>query len=48
MNAAAGGSAENVTEAAALSRMQDALNEGGVEGFMAVAQEYGIPTTNDE
>jgi len=48
MNAAAGGSAENVTEAAALSRMQDALNEGGVEGFLAVAQEYGIPTTNDE
>lgn len=48
MNAAAGGSAENVTEAAALSRMQDALNEGGVEGFMAVAQEYGIPTTNNE
>lgn len=48
MNAAAGGSAENVTEAAALSRMQDALNEGGLEGFMAVAQEYGIPTTNDE
>jgi len=48
MNAAAGGRAENVTEAAALSRMQDALNEGGVEGFMAVAQEYGIPTTNDE
>jgi len=48
MNAAAGGRAENVTEAEALSRMQDALNEGGVEGFMAVAQEYGIPTTNDE
>lgn len=48
MNAAAGGAAENVTEAAALSRMQDALNEGGIEGFMAVAQEYGIPVSNDD
>lgn len=48
MNAAAGGTAENVTEAAALSRMTDALNEGGVEAMLAVAQEYGIPTTSDE
>ena len=48
MAAAAGGSAENVTEAAALSRMEDALNEGGVDAMLAVAQEYGIPTTSDE
>lgn len=48
MAAAAGGMAENVTEAAALSRMEDALKEGGVEALLSVAQEYGIPTTNDE
>ncbi len=48
MNAAAGGTAENVTEAAALSRMQDALNEGGMDAMLAVAQEYGIPTASDE
>lgn len=48
MNAAAGGAAENTTEAAALSRMQEALNEGGVEAFTAVAQEFGIPVNNDE
>ena len=48
MAAAAGGSAENVTEAAALSRMEDALNEGGVDAMLAVAQEYGIPTASDE
>ena len=45
---AAGGAAENTTEAAALSRMQEALNEGGVEAFTAVAQEFGIPVNNDE
>jgi len=48
MAAAAGGMAENVTEAAALSRMEDALKEGGVEALLSVAQEYGIPTTNEE
>ena len=46
--AAAGGSAENVTEAAALSRMEEALAEGGVDAMLAVAQEYGIPTASDE
>jgi len=48
MAAAAGGSAENVTEAAALSRMEEALVEGGVNAMLAVAQEYGIPTASDE
>lgn len=48
MAAAAGGSAENVTEAAALSRMEEALVEGGVDAMLAVAQEYGIPTASDE
>ena len=48
MNAAAGGAAENTTEAAALARMQEALHEGGVEAFTAVAQEFGIPVNNDE
>lgn len=48
MNAAAGGAAENTTEAAALARMQEALQQGGVEAFTAVAQEFGIPVNNDE
>lgn len=48
MAAAAGGMAENVTEAAALSRMEDALKEGGVDAFLSVAQEYGVPIAADE
>lgn len=48
MAAAAGGMAENVTEAAALSRMEDALKEGGVDALLSVAQEYGVPIAADE
>ena len=48
MAAAAGGVAENVTEAAALSRMEDALKEGGVDALLSVAQEYGVPISSDE
>ena len=48
MAAAAGGVAENVTEAAALSRMEDALKEGGVEAMLSVAQVYGVPISSDE
>lgn len=48
MAAAAGGMAENVTEAAALSRMEDALKEGGVDAMLSVAQEYGVPIAADE
>ena len=48
MAAAAGGMAENVTEAAALSRMEDALREGGVDALLSVAQEYGVPIAADE
>ncbi len=48
MAAAAGGMAENVTEAAALSRMEDALKEGGVDAMLSVAQEYGVPISSDE
>ena len=48
MAAAAGGVAENVTEAAALSRMEDALREGGVDAMLSVAQEYGVPISSDE
>ena len=48
MAAAAGGMAENVTEAAALSRMEDALKEGGVDALLSVAQEYGVPIAAEE
>ena len=48
MAAAAGGAAENATEMAALSRMEDALKEGGVDAMLSVAQEYGVPISSDE
>ena len=48
MAASGGGEFENVTEQAALVRMQEALQQGGTDAFLAVAEELGIPTTNDE
>ena len=45
--AAAGAVAEDVTEAAALSRMESALAEGGMDAFMDVARAYGMPTAYD-
>lgn len=48
MAAAAGGVSDNITEAAALSQMSDALQEGGVDALLTVAQQYGIPIAGDE
>lgn len=48
MAASGGGEFEDVTEQAALMRMQEALSQGGTDAFLAVAQELGIPTNNDE
>ena len=45
--AAAGAVAEDVTESAALSRMESALAEGGMDAFMDVARAYGMPTAYD-
>ena len=48
MAASGGGEFEDITEQAALMRMQEALSQGGTDAFLAVAQELGIPTNNDE
>ncbi len=48
MAASGGGEFEDVTEQAALMRMQEALSQGGTDAFLAVAQELGIPTNNAE
>ena len=48
MAASGGGEFEDVTEQAALMKMQEALSQGGTDAFLAVAKEMGIPTNNDE
>lgn len=48
MAASAGATAEDVTEAAALARMEAAMAEGGLEAMLDIARQYGIPTYADE
>jgi len=48
MAASAGAMPEDVTEEAAYARLQEAMNEGGVEAMLDVARQYGLPTTYDE
>lgn len=43
MQASAGAIQEDTSEAAALMRMQEAMNEGGMEAMLDVARQYGIP-----
>ena len=43
MAASAGAMPEDVTEEAALSRLESAMEEGGVEAFLDVVRQYGIP-----
>jgi hypothetical protein len=43
MSASAGAVIEDASEEAALSRMQAALEEGGMEAMLDVARQYGIP-----
>jgi hypothetical protein len=38
---------EDHSEAAALSRLESALNEGGIEAMLDVARQYGVPTTTE-
>lgn len=47
MRASAGAMPEDTTEGAALSRLEAAMAEGGVEAMLDVARQYGIPTTYD-
>jgi hypothetical protein len=47
MRASAGAMPEDTTEGAALSRLESAMAEGGVEAMLDIARQYGIPTTYD-
>lgn len=47
MAASAGAVAEDNSEAAALAKLESALNEGGLEAMLDVARSYGVPTTSD-
>lgn len=43
VQAAAGAISQDNSEQAALARLQAAMDEGGIEAMMDVAQQYGIP-----
>ena len=43
MQASAGAILEDTTEQAALSRLQNAMEEGGIDAMLDVARQYGIP-----
>lgn len=45
--ASSGAIAEDVTEEAAIARMEAAMREGGIEALMDVARSYGMPTAYD-
>ena len=47
MAASAGAIAEDNSEAAALAKLESALNEGGIEAMLDVARSYGVPTSYD-
>lgn len=47
MQASAGAAVEDISEAAALARLEQAMEEGGVDAMLAVAQEYGLPISYD-
>lgn len=47
MRASAGATSEDVSEQAALGRLEAAMNEGGLDAMLDVARQYGIPTTYD-
>ena len=47
MSASAGAMSEDNSEAAAMSRMEAAMQEGGLEAMLDVARQYGIPTSTD-
>jgi hypothetical protein len=43
VSAAVGASVQNSNEAAILSQMEQAMQEGGVDAMLEVARQYGIP-----
>jgi hypothetical protein len=47
MQASAGAMTEDISEEAAIARLQAAMEEGGIEAMLDVARQYGIPTTLD-
>ena len=47
MAASAGSTAEDISEAAAIGRMEAAMEEGGLEAMLDVARQYGIPTNTE-
>lgn len=47
MAASAGATSEDVSEAAAIARMEAAMQEGGIEAMLDVARQYGIPTSEE-
>lgn len=47
MAASAGATSEDISEAAAISRMEAAMQEGGIEAMLDVARQYGVPTSED-
>lgn len=46
--ASAGAMPEDVTESAALARLEAAMQEGGIEAMLDVARQYGIPIASDQ
>ncbi len=47
MRASAGATSEDISEGAALGRLEAAMNEGGLDAMLDVARQYGIPTSYD-
>jgi len=48
MAASAGSISEDISEAAAIARMEQAMAEGGVEAMFDVARQYGIPIASEQ
>lgn len=47
MQASAGGVVEDASEAAAFARLEQAMEEGGIEAMLDVARQYGIPIQSE-
>lgn len=48
VTASAGAAFEDASEEAALARLEQAMEEGGVEAMMEVARQYGIPIASEQ
>ena len=46
--ASAGAMPEDVTESAALARLEAAMEEGGVDAMLEVARQYGLPIASEQ